>query len=235
MTQGPRDDPAEEQPSPVGCHQAAAFGPPVSDLSQSAERGRSRQAVRQEGDQTQRDHQRCRKREQNRERDYFDQLAHHWVFEVDDKKWEEDGRGRGTGGDDRPHRATQPLTHGGRRFGAALQSALHRLVDHHAVVDQQSDRERQTEQDDQVERLTDQIQHRQRRQQAHRDRHRNDSHGPPLAQEEEEHHQRHGEPGGAESGQSVQLVFHDLGGIEADHQVDALGPQLLLDHGHALT
>ena len=229
--QGAGHDAAEEQPRPIRSDEAAAGGPAPARLAEPAQRGGRGQAVRQQRHQPQRDQQGCRERQQDRERRHLDQLAREDVVEVDETERQEDDRGGRAGRDDGPHRAPQALPHRGRGVGAALEPALHRLVHDHAVVHQQPDREGQPEDRDQVQRLAHQIQHRQRRQQAHRHRHRDHGHRPPAPQEEKQHRERDAEARGPQARETGDLVFHEIRGVEADHQVQAQRPQFLLKPG----
>ena len=234
MAQRAGDDAAEEHPSRIRRDQTPACGPPPPGRQDAAPGGRSRQPVREERHQPHRHHERRPERHQDREGDHLEQLPHEGVVDVDEGQRQEHDRGGGAGGDDRADGPPQALPHRDRRLGAPLESPLHRLVDDHAVVHQQADREREPEQGDQVERLAGQVQERQRRQQAHRHGHRHHRHRAPLAQEEEEHHQRDREAGGPQPGQPGELVFDRLSGVEADRQVEPHRPELLPHLGHAL-
>ena len=112
---------------------------------------------------------------------------------------------------------------------APLEAALNGFVDDDAVVDQHPDAHRQTEEGDQVEGPASQHEQGDGCQQAHRHRHRDHCDRPQLAQEEEEHGESDDKTGQGQAAETSQLFLHLLGGVEADHEAQAVGSEILLE------
>ena len=101
---------------------------------------------------------------------------------------EDDGGGE-AGGANRPYRPPQADARGLVGLDAAFQPPQHGLVDNDAVVDQQADGQRKADQRDEIQRLVEDIEQRQRAQEADRHGQAHHRHGTPVAQEQEQHHQ----------------------------------------------
>ncbi len=204
----------------------------MAELGQPPQRRRRRQPARQERHQAHRHQQRAGERQQDRQRHDLDQRAGERVVEVGERQGQEDDGGGDAGGHDRPHRAPDAGDRGVVGAGAVLELPLHRLVDHHAVVHQETDAHREPDQGDEVERLPSHVEQRHRHQQAHRHRHRHHRHRAPLAQEEVEHGEGDQKAREGERLEALDLVLHDVGGVDGDVEVEAQGPVLLFQRVH---
>ena len=193
-----RRDPARRPPQCRGensCKQDAdrvgrrLAGEAFAALSQSGQpadrRGRGEMAGQQRYE-TDRHQQGTEQRQQDREGGGRDQVADHRRSQVDEHRRHEDDRGGQGRGDDRAGGAADASRRGVVGTSASLEAALDGLEDDDAVVDQESDADRQAEEADQVQGLAGQVEEGQRRGQADRHRDRYHRHGPPLAQEEEQ-------------------------------------------------
>ena len=139
-------------------------------------------------------HQRCAERQQDGEGENLGDGALGGAEVHQRHRQQHDGRRQARRGDC-PHRAAQPRAHGRRCLHAALQAAQHGLVDDHAVVDEQTHRQRHSGQREQVQRLPGQVQQREGAEQAHRHGQADHRHGAPVAQEQEQHQQGDGKAG----------------------------------------
>ena len=155
-------------------------------------------------------------------------MGHHLVFEVHKLQRQEHDRSSGTGRDDRAHGTTQ--TRGNSIFDgrAALELTRDRLEDDDAVVDDQSDRERESEQRHEVQRLAGDEQEGKRREQRDRNRQPNDRNRPPLLQEEKEHDEGNDEARRTEPSEPPDLLFDLLGRGSIGHA----GAFINLGSGH---
>ena len=144
--------------------------------------------------------------------------ARHTGLDIDKRQRQEDDGGRQTGCCYGAHGTPEPLAHGRVRSSAAVQRALHRLEYDNAVVDEQPDRERQTEQGQHVQGVPEQIQNGEGGQQADRYRDCDHGHGLPLPQEQVENHQGDAESGQTKTGEATDLFFDLFRGIGPDHE-----------------
>ena len=187
--------------------------------------GRSREPFGEQRHETDGHQQRSEQRKNDRDRDELERAADRAVIDEKDGGQEHDAMGHAAG-DDGAHRPLHCGDRGRIRSEPALEAALHGFVYDHAVVDERADADGQPEHRDQIQRVAAQVQHRARDEQAHGHGHRDDGHGAELAQKEEQHDQGDQESRDREVLQAVELLLDRLGGIEADREIDAVGPEL---------
>ena len=144
--------------------------------------------------------------------------ARHAGLEIDEHQRQEDHGGRQTGRCYGAHRAPEPLAHGRIRGRATVQGALHRLEHDNAVVHEQPDRERQSEQRQHVQGVPEQIQNCEGGQQADRYRDGDHGHGLPLPQEQVKNDQGDAESGQSKTAKASDLFLDLFRGIGPDHQ-----------------
>ena len=142
----------------------------------------------------------------------------HAGFDLDEYQRQKDHRGRQAGRCYGAHRAAESLPHCriGRR--APVEGALHRLEYDDAVVDEQPYREREAEQRQQVQGVSEQVKNGEGGQQADRYCDSDDGDGLPLPQEQVQNDERDAESGQPEAGEASDLVLDLFGGVGADHE-----------------
>ena len=223
----------EQNPHRIRASQAGQL-PSALPLHGDAPKRRWRgQTVRQYRHQPHRHQQRRSQRQQNSGGEYFDDRTVGDANLHPNGGQEDDGGGE-TGGANRPYRPPQADARGLVGLDAAFQPSQHRLVDDDAVVDQQADRQRKADQRDEIQRLVEDIQQRQRTQEADRHGQAHHRHGAPVAQEQKQHHQGDEIAGQRQTRQVAQLILHQFGGVAGDHQVQAQHGDFLAQFVHPL-
>ena len=142
----------------------------------------------------------------------------HAGFDLDQHQGQKDHRGGQAGRRYGAHRAAESLAH--RRIGrrAPVEGALHRLEYDDAVVDEQPYREREAEQRQQVQGISEQVENGEGGQQADRYRDSDDGDGLPLPQEQVQNDKGDAESRQTEAGEASDLFLDLFGGVGADHE-----------------
>ena len=218
----------------TGWHEAGRRLASLSQGSQARDGGRRCQVSREERNQSHGHEQRGDDRQEDGDRQHLERAPHHGAVGGECNRQEHDG-GRGGGREDGPHRAPDPFGGGRIRCDAAFQLMLYRLVHDDAVVHEHADAHGEPEERDEVEAQPADEQEGEGGEEAHRHGDRDHTDGSRMAYEEEEYGESDEEAAEPQLLQAVDLLFDQLGGVEADDELDAEAPELLPQLDEALS